>query len=348
MTGDDSPLSIAEQRIALLTEIAAELHKQHQILSSNHPESTVLRADLFVYQAQRRGPGDDRIDQQWLLTIDNPPVLKQWQRLSWHSPSWSPNEIVPMFAAFCDPESNPDPADTTTLGHVASFRKDGNDWNFDLVEPVAPTREGTPAATALARDAYLKTGEVTAVPGVLRDHDQQEAADLRDSLMSQSIAPFVRERFDSHSILISAVVLVAQFWNDWADDEVHIEIRFSIHDTPSMSPIDWGNFYGDPEPDPDLPPGIAQRTLSEYPSLDVSRDLAVPALAAYCLEGGDQNLIESFTPYAVVRRRGNDIDIDIVGEIHRPWLDGVAIDASTDRIWHHTPRGYGALFQCPR
>jgi hypothetical protein len=47
---------------------------------------------------------------------------------------------------------------------------------------------------------------------------------------------------------------------------------------------------------------------------------AIPAFAAFCREGSHQGMsvAEAYTPYAVLRRCGDDVSIEIVGQMLRP------------------------------
>lgn len=51
----------------------------------------------------------------------------------------------------------------------------------------------------------------------------------------------------------------------------------------------------------------------------------IPAFAAFCREGAHQemSIAEAYAPYAILRRCGDDIAIEIVGQMLRPWLDGI-------------------------
>ncbi|MBD3562195.1 hypothetical protein H6S82_25605, partial [Planktothrix sp. FACHB-1355] len=53
--------------------------------------------------------------------------------------------------------------------------------------------------------------------------------------------------------------------------------------------------------------------------------IAIPAFAAFCKEGchQDMEMAERYTPYAILRRNGDEVDIEIVGQMYRPWLDGI-------------------------
>ncbi len=33
--------------------------------------------------------------------------------------------------------------------------------------------------------------------------------------------------------------------------------------------------------------------------------------------------MEAYSPYAIFRRQGDDLEIEVVGKMLRPWLDGI-------------------------
>jgi hypothetical protein len=63
----------------------------------------------------------------------------------------------------------------------------------------------------------------------------EEAAHLRDQVMREQIVPVIRRAFDAHPTLQTATLLVAQYWNDEANDAVHCDLFFSELDTPDTA-----------------------------------------------------------------------------------------------------------------
>ena len=100
----------------------------------------------------------------------------------------------------------------------------------------------------------------------------------------------------------------------------------------------------DERTDPDLPVGLCQWDIeAQHPFWKSFRsDLALPALAAFCPVGGDQNRDDNFTPIAIFRRTPSGIEHAVVGTMLRPWLDGIASGMSTDRRYPDVPRNYHA------
>lgn len=66
-------------------------------------------------------------------------------------------------------------------------------------------------------------------------YSPSEAARLRDQMVREQIVPVIRRAFDAHPTLQSATLLVAQYWNDEANDAVHCDLFFSELDTPNTA-----------------------------------------------------------------------------------------------------------------
>jgi hypothetical protein len=161
-------------------------------------------------------------------------------------------------------------------------------------------------------------------------YTKEESADLRSKIISSDIVPIIKLIFDKYTQLQSAMILVAQYWDDEAHDAVHYAMIYSVLLTPA-----W-EIKIDDDDDPINLPGL----LSLYEIYNSIEDLftyesgeyswedngnAVPAFAAYCKEGCHQEMdySEAYSPYAVFRRKEEEIEIEVVGNILRPWLDGI-------------------------
>jgi hypothetical protein len=166
-------------------------------------------------------------------------------------------------------------------------------------------------------------------------YTKEESADLRVKIINAEILPTIKVVFDKYPQLQSAMLLVAQYWNDEANDAVHYTMVFSVLPTPA-----WGREFLETDYDDDDPvnlPGLPSLyeindSLWEYSDKFESGEYcwenngnAVPTFAAYCKEGCHQDMdyLEAYTPYAVFRRKEEEIDIEVVGNMLRPWLDGV-------------------------
>ncbi len=167
-------------------------------------------------------------------------------------------------------------------------------------------------------------------------YTKEEAAELREKIISADIVPQIKLAFSKYPQLQSAMLLVAQYWDDEADDAVHSHVIFSVLPTPALGVelVDTDD-YDDYDP-VNLPglPSLDEIDYSLYEDFDKiesgeycwnDNGNAVPTFAAYCKEGSHQNMdyLEAYTPYAVFRRKEEAIEIEVVGEMLRPWLDGM-------------------------
>ena len=166
-------------------------------------------------------------------------------------------------------------------------------------------------------------------------YTKEQAAELREKIVSCEIVPTIKVVFDKYPQIQSAMLVVAQYWNDEANDAVHYQMIFSVLPKPTFG-VDIGgieDYYdGDPINLPGLPSlyeiynSIEDFCVfegEEYPWEENGN--AVPTFAAYCKEGCHQDMdnLEAYTPYAVFRRKEGAIETEVVGEMLRPWLDGL-------------------------
>jgi hypothetical protein len=154
----------------------------------------------------------------------------------------------------------------------------------------------------------------------------EETETLRQRIIEACILPQVERAFQRHPELQSAAFGVEQFYCDEAHDAVQQEITYSVLTTPDLkahrSAVEGGT--GDTINLPGLP---ALRTLTYSDEEDPwwpDNNMAIPAFAAFC--SGAYNHGEIHVPhatYAVLRRGQVEIEVNVVGEMVRPWLDGV-------------------------
>jgi hypothetical protein len=153
------------------------------------------------------------------------------------------------------------------------------------------------------------------------------------------------ERFATHAEAVfaqqpqrrSMLLVIAQYWNDNANDEVHARCVVSERDQPV-----WPHECGDVDDDYNTEPAFATEAcgycgagdevdLEFYGSWD---DETVQAFAPLCREGSNQSqdLSEAYVPYAVARRCDDGVAIEIVGGYQREPLR-VLGDAAVDEPW---------------
>ncbi|MBD2452184.1 hypothetical protein H6G76_34795 [Nostoc sp. FACHB-152] len=162
-------------------------------------------------------------------------------------------------------------------------------------------------------------------------YTKKQAAQLREQILDLLILPTIKADFGQDNKLQSAVMVVAQFWDDEASDAVHHIILYSDLKTPNIETIirSYDDIYE----------GMGAYLSSREYFLEVKIDeetsywwdanrQAIPAFAAFCQEGSHQcmDISEAYTPYAIFRRQNEDIEVEIVGKMLRPWLDGIKPD----------------------
>lgn len=155
-----------------------------------------------------------------------------------------------------------------------------------------------------------------------------QAKQLRENLIRKWILPGLQERFAKFPALRSVGMLVAQYWCDEANDAVHKRLVFSVLETPDYkSALECEYGARDSVNLPDLPPNsdIFFDEECGWISWD-DNGIAIPAFAAFCREEGDQERPseENYALFAIFRKTAEGIEIEYVGEMIRPWLDGIA------------------------
>jgi hypothetical protein len=159
-----------------------------------------------------------------------------------------------------------------------------------------------------------------------------EAKQLREKLIRKWILPALEVRFTKFPQLKSAGLLVAQYWCDEASDAVHSLMHYSVLETPDFkAAISLEYDQNDMVNLPNLPSnaGINWCGVEEMIQWD-ENGIAIPAFAAYCKEGMDQEMTtkEAFSLFAIFRKTDDGIDIEYCGEMLRPWLDGISPEFS--------------------
>ncbi|MCO7223023.1 hypothetical protein [Pleionea sp. CnH1-48] len=171
---------------------------------------------------------------------------------------------------------------------------------------------------------------------VIRMLDEEQAQALRNEIIEKGVMPYIKAVFERFPKFNSATLLVAQYWDDEADDAVHQEVIFSALNTPNLKSafetytdenMEAKDSINSPE---DLPSTVVDWGFDD----GLERSLwdnwcdngdAITAFAAFCKEGANQwqDIGEAYSPYAVFRRQGKDVEMVVIGEMIRPWLDGV-------------------------
>jgi hypothetical protein len=147
-------------------------------------------------------------------------------------------------------------------------------------------------------------------------YTKEQAAELREKLIATHIFPQVKVAFAKYEQLNSAMLLVAQYWADEANDAVHYEVVFSVLPTPMLPTQledDSEAEAVDPINLPELPTHwevLSTLDLNanenKYGRWWDSNGEAIPAFAAFCKEYASQEMdwLEGYSSYAVFRRKG--------------------------------------------
>jgi len=149
----------------------------------------------------------------------------------------------------------------------------------------------------------------------------QIAPTLRLQFLNQVIVPVVWQRLCFESESCSALMSLAQFWNDEAFDQIHWELAFSQHSSgfdgsqtakKGSSPLLLANS------------GIDNDVGAKY--FRNGNGLEISAFSAFsngmCFEEVE-NETEVYTDYARFYKQGNRLHLQVIGAKVRPWLEGV-------------------------
>ncbi len=169
---------------------------------------------------------------------------------------------------------------------------------------------------------------------------KDKAEELRNQLINDCIIPQIKGVFQKYKEIKSAILMVAQYWNDEAHDAVHQTIIYSELEEPDLLAAE--KFEEEDKPDVINLPSIK----NEYNSYDYylradgnykywdDNNMAIPAFACYCNEYCHQemNTFEAYSPYALFKKsENNEISMKIIGVKIRPWLEGVIPDWEKDK-----------------
>ena len=163
----------------------------------------------------------------------------------------------------------------------------------------------------------------------MNDNDRIKSADVLRGILQHRCEEAARRAFKKHPVLKSIALLVAQYWDDEADDAVHGYFVCSELETPDIEAAltleDEDAAYDDYDTDYVNLPSF---TRLDSPLLSAPwnpNSSGIPAFAAYCTEGGDQcsPARDNYSLYAIFFRDGR---VQIVGDKIRPHLDGHPVE----------------------
>jgi hypothetical protein len=162
----------------------------------------------------------------------------------------------------------------------------------------------------------------------------EDAAIARQELVEGYILPGVLKVFETYPVIKSAVMFIAQYWDDEASDAVHNKVKFSIYESPVVESLlsgydpdsdsykDEVNLPGFKEDSYDLFFKGAHDSGSSRWWPDGGE--AIPAFACYCGAGSqEQDESDNYYAYCIIRRSEDaGYKIAVIGQKVRPELEG--------------------------
>lgn len=181
---------------------------------------------------------------------------------------------------------------------------------------------------------------------VIRKYTPEQAEGLRSAIIAEHITPVIKEVFDKHPKIQAAILSFAQYWSDEANDAVYPSITFALEKNPDykahinklnqsyfyenygwQESCKWSDLVEGPAGFEVL--GVKDERLDfrapHWKPWPGNND-AISAFAPYCLENiyGPGTYSYDEAPYCLFRREEKQaLSIEVVGEMIRPWLDGV-------------------------
>ena len=177
---------------------------------------------------------------------------------------------------------------------------------------------------AAFRQKSLDAGEPA--EGYSMTPDESDA--FRRRFVREQLLPIVSRYFAEHGLLRSAMLCVAQFWDDEASDAVHGLLVVSELPEPVLEGLGWGDEGTDPNlPNKSLKPKFRGRSGSIIDFYDIGvrwgdNSDAIPLWAAFSPEGGSQHhgrLSENYAPAVMFYSHGGYEFLPMP----RPHLDGI-------------------------
>lgn len=148
-----------------------------------------------------------------------------------------------------------------------------------------------------------------------------EPGGLERAVRLQQCVDWSRAMFARYPELRSTMMCVAQYWNDNADDECHAESYASVRDTPLFPhpcTYDWDR--DEQAAPPENGEWCDRCSPRDRGGFGASWYASTEGFEAFCVEGAnqDQEDGERHRPFAIVRRAGDDVALELVGRCRRP------------------------------
>lgn len=152
------------------------------------------------------------------------------------------------------------------------------------------------------------------------DNDDYDFPTKPEPVRKATLAGFrksAKEAFAEQPDLKSFVLAVAQYWADEAEDAVHSNTYGSVRSIPL-----WPHTcdYGQEPIEGEMCGECAQSGSLPYPEDWDDNGGSIEAFQAYCHESGSQeeSSFHNDLPYAIARRVGDDVVVEVIGDIQRP------------------------------
>ena len=165
--------------------------------------------------------------------------------------------------------------------------------------------------------------------------DMEDIAAARRAAM-EALQRMAQTLFASHPTYQSVMFGVAQYWADEADDAVHYDICASERALPLWPHRCDQTVWEDG--DYENLPGEACMNCGQgigYLGNWDDNGAAIGAFEAYCHESGSQEeaSASNYLPYAVARRVGDAVEIEVIGRLQRPESGFDGSSATADPTW---------------
>lgn len=167
-------------------------------------------------------------------------------------------------------------------------------------------------------------------------HSRISADDLEETkkqVIEEWFLPVAKLLLKEYPSTNCVVVTLAQYWNDEADDAVHVSFIPSSVPFESWDGLfsDKNQFYSEESQDFSLPKpdgsteyvsfyGLSQRAIGFNPYLSNDESF-ISIFERYCKERCSQEMHtqEAYQPYLIVSRDGDEIKIRDLGDLVRVW-----------------------------
>ena len=291
----------------------------HHVLFFSVLETLKIKA---LFEAELHPQGLDPVNlpglpRQYSIQQSIEKEIHDEARIAERSYTWESNgETIPAFAAFCKEDCHQDMMVSEAYSPYAILHRKRENIEVKVIGKMR-----RPWLDGIKPYEYIYSG--------------QEAANLREEIVENYVNLVVKMAFDKYPQLNSAMLLVAQYWDDEADDAVHEILFFSVLGTIDIETVWKNECKADPVNLPGLPRQLEilfsvreefykEESLWQEHYWD-DNGKAIPAFAAFCKEGCHQlmSFSEAYTPYAILRRKGEEIEVEVIGKMLRPWLDGI-------------------------